>query len=538
MAFVQGGTYGLVADPDSRLRGIAALYLEPLWVFHREGTAVRSLSDLAGRRISVGLPASGTEAVATMLLREHGIDPARPTIVRLANPAAEEQLEQGSLNAAFFVTSYRDSLVTDLLARPDIRLLSFQRETAYTRKFPALTPVRVPEGLLDLRRNLPAADTTLLAPAALLACRADLHPRVVEQILKIAQSVHSSGSLIDPPLRFPSREGVDLPLHEAAEIYLTQGESFLSRTLPYPLLRWTPILRVLLVSLILWIPAARFLPEVLGWRATAASAASMAPSATPSGASRPRTTRRSCERDSPSSTGSRSRPGRSVTRFRRDGSTTSTTGVSTSRSFARTRRRGSPRWRARRPNARCDSQEPNGCSARARPALSTVSALTDRRRKESSMTDEGRRLEEARQRQTPWKKWGPYLTERQWGTVREDYSEGGNAWDSSRVARAARVPCTAARRSSSPIRTGVTRSSSTSTSRRQRGGIGRQPSDGLDRPRGSTDSAVRLPGCGHVPRGYGSRGPRLPRGWMSDSGPVASERDSVALRGGAGSDQL
>ena len=28
-----------------------------------------------------------------------------------------------------------------------------------------------------------------------------------------------------------------------------------------------------------------------------------------------------------------------------------------------------------------------------------------------------------------WKHWGPYLSERQWGTVREDYSEGGNAWD-------------------------------------------------------------------------------------------------------------
>ena len=28
-----------------------------------------------------------------------------------------------------------------------------------------------------------------------------------------------------------------------------------------------------------------------------------------------------------------------------------------------------------------------------------------------------------------WKRWGPYLSERQWGTVREDYSEGGNAWD-------------------------------------------------------------------------------------------------------------
>ena len=39
------------------------------------------------------------------------------------------------------------------------------------------------------------------------------------------------------------------------------------------------------------------------------------------------------------------------------------------------------------------------------------------------------RLEEAREGKAPWKKWGPYLSERQWGTVREDYSEGGDAWD-------------------------------------------------------------------------------------------------------------
>ncbi len=42
---------------------------------------------------------------------------------------------------------------------------------------------------------------------------------------------------------------------------------------------------------------------------------------------------------------------------------------------------------------------------------------------------ENHRLEEARSAQTPWKKWGPYLSERQWGTVREDYSEGGDAWN-------------------------------------------------------------------------------------------------------------
>ncbi|MGA2986916.1 MAG: glucosidase [Terriglobia bacterium] len=45
------------------------------------------------------------------------------------------------------------------------------------------------------------------------------------------------------------------------------------------------------------------------------------------------------------------------------------------------------------------------------------------------MTHEEQRLEESRQRKLHWKRWGPYLSERQWGTVREDYSEWGTAWD-------------------------------------------------------------------------------------------------------------
>ncbi len=44
-------------------------------------------------------------------------------------------------------------------------------------------------------------------------------------------------------------------------------------------------------------------------------------------------------------------------------------------------------------------------------------------------TREAARLEEARTSKAPWRKWGPYLSERQWGTVREDYSKDGNAWD-------------------------------------------------------------------------------------------------------------
>src|SRR5260370_538455 len=44
-------------------------------------------------------------------------------------------------------------------------------------------------------------------------------------------------------------------------------------------------------------------------------------------------------------------------------------------------------------------------------------------------TTEDRRLEEARTRKKHWKRWGPYLSERQWGTVREDYSANGPAWE-------------------------------------------------------------------------------------------------------------
>src|SRR5215469_3557114 len=49
-------------------------------------------------------------------------------------------------------------------------------------------------------------------------------------------------------------------------------------------------------------------------------------------------------------------------------------------------------------------------------------------RKKNEMTAEQQRLEEAARREVHWKRWGPYLSERQWGTVREDYSGDGDAW--------------------------------------------------------------------------------------------------------------
>jgi hypothetical protein len=54
---------------------------------------------------------------------------------------------------------------------------------------------------------------------------------------------------------------------------------------------------------------------------------------------------------------------------------------------------------------------------------------TDISRERSAMNAEQIRMEEACKGKAPWKKWGPCLSDRQWGTVREDYSDNGDAWN-------------------------------------------------------------------------------------------------------------
>ena len=268
VAFVQGGTAPLVQDPGERLRGLAALYIEPLWVFYRGRLASKSLSGLRGRRISMGPRESGTEAVTRVLLAEHGFDLSSPLLVNLTTKEAIRQLVDGELGAAFLVTSDRDPAIMELLRQPDVRLLSFPRAVVYTRKFRYLTPIKLNQGLLDLKDDIPREDKTLLAPTAMLVARADTHPRVVEQILRVGRAIHSPGSLLDPPLRFPSLEGIDLPVHETAQTYLTSGESFLSSLLPYWALRRASQLRLLILPLLaVWLPFMRVLPAISMWRA-------------------------------------------------------------------------------------------------------------------------------------------------------------------------------------------------------------------------------------------------------------------------------
>ena len=73
-----------------------------------------------------------------------------------------------------------------------------------------------------------------------------------------------------------------------------------------------------------------------------------------------------------------------------------------------------------------------GMPAKSRASLYGISSRLlgmERQRKSNKMNAEAKRLEESRNRTRHWKRWGPYLSERAWGTVREDYSQYGSAWD-------------------------------------------------------------------------------------------------------------
>src|SRR5262249_21392842 len=151
--------------------------------------------------------------------------------------------------------------LTDLMRdnKEKIELLNFRREVAYSRgitevvdgkPFNYLTPVKLSEGVLDIQDNIPMEDKTLLAPSAMLACREDLNAQVADQVLKVVTTVHAPGGLLEGPLKYPSLEGMDLPPDDSAETYVKNGESFLSKTLPYWAVRLLLQLKVLLLPVI------------------------------------------------------------------------------------------------------------------------------------------------------------------------------------------------------------------------------------------------------------------------------------------------
>ena len=263
VAFVQGGT----GSPDlSGLASIGSVFFEPLWVFVRDGIPVRSLAELQGRRLAIGVEGSGARALTLQLLRASGI-PGGSFLLPLGGDEAVRRLLEGTVDAAFFVTARPFPQLEPLLRAKHVRLISLAQADAFAQRFRYLSKVILPEGRLDLSANIPAKDVTLLAPAAALVAREDLHPAIMDRLILAATEVHGGGQLFTEPGQFPAPHFVDIPMSPDAERYLKSGPTFFRRHLPFWAATMVERFMVMLIPIVtLMLPLIRFAPPVYRWQ--------------------------------------------------------------------------------------------------------------------------------------------------------------------------------------------------------------------------------------------------------------------------------
>ncbi len=265
LAILQGGVAN--SDEHRDLEAIASLFFEPLWVFHRAGVTYEHIADLMGLRIAVGAIGSGTRALTLELLADNGIDETNSEFHALSGDLAGNALIAGEVDAAFFVAAPSASYVRRLLATEGAVLMPIRRHRAYRIRHPFLSEVILGEGVIDLDENLPPEDTPLVAAAAALVARKDLHHALVPLLIQATQEVHDREGLFKPAGYFPSDRHLDLKLKKEAALYLEHGPSFLYRILPYRTASVVDRLKILLLPFIpLLLVVFKMAPPLYRWR--------------------------------------------------------------------------------------------------------------------------------------------------------------------------------------------------------------------------------------------------------------------------------
>ncbi|WP_046330654.1 TAXI family TRAP transporter solute-binding subunit [Polynucleobacter duraquae] len=267
-AMVQGGVADLSKYPD--FISIAGVFYEPVWVWYRESSfptesgRLGLLSQLKGKRVSIGNEGSGTLSLTSQLLAASGLSLSDIRAEKLKPLDALEKFKKGELDAVFLVSAAEAPLVKKFYETPGIRLMNFEQAEAYVHLFPFLSKVTVPRGVVSIAYDLPRQDIQVLAATATLVGKSDISPALVTLLLGATYDVLKTYSYLQKPGEFPSGSGLDFPLHVDAEIYLKDGPSFLHRHLPF----WTAVwigrfakivipLLVILIPLFTYIPAAK-----------------------------------------------------------------------------------------------------------------------------------------------------------------------------------------------------------------------------------------------------------------------------------------
>ena len=230
VGFIQSGTTR--PKETDELQTIAAVSYEPIWVFYRGDTIVTRLAQLRGKRIAIGVPGSGLLNVAQVLLTYSGVTGDNTTLLEMDAAKAYQELENGSLDAAFFI-GRPDASMQQTLLNSNLKLMSFAQADALVQKFPSLSKIVFPRASTSIVNDLPQTDVTLLAATALLVSKDTLHPALAYLLLEAAKTVHGGEDYFTPLGAFPNLNTDEFPISDESTRYFKSGRPFLQRYLPF-----------------------------------------------------------------------------------------------------------------------------------------------------------------------------------------------------------------------------------------------------------------------------------------------------------------
>lgn len=265
LALMQGGIANEKTAPHVISYG--RVFLEPVWIFHRMEGEITSLNELRGKRIAIGPVGSGTRKLAEELLGAVQIDASAATLLPLGSKEAADALANDRADAAFFTLAPESPLVQSMLANEQVKLVSLRQAEALTRRFPFLSRVVLPEGVIDLTRNLPKSDVVMVAAQAALVARSDLHPALGWPIVDALRSVHGKGGMFQKIAEFPRGFDPEFPMSEDAERIYSSGAPFFQRFLPFWLASFIERMLIMVVPIAtILIPLIKIGPWIYEWR--------------------------------------------------------------------------------------------------------------------------------------------------------------------------------------------------------------------------------------------------------------------------------
>jgi TRAP transporter TAXI family solute receptor len=265
VAFVQGGT-GVLAQSDDLL-SLGSLYFEPMWIFHQPDLTLKRLADLKGLRVGVGVEGSGTKVLALQMLGLNGITAENTRLFSDGHRIAADMLLNGELDVAIFVTTHRAAYLLELVDSKSAVLMGLERAEAYAFYYHYLHVLKVPAGVIDFVDNIPSHDLMLVAATAQLVARPNLHPALVDLLLRAAEETHEAGGEYEKIGEFPAPKYLDFELSEDAERFYESGPPFLQRYLPFWVATFLARMKVMVLPLlVLLFPFFKLMPPVYRWR--------------------------------------------------------------------------------------------------------------------------------------------------------------------------------------------------------------------------------------------------------------------------------